>query len=120
MYSPPKVAGVLSGLGGKSSVAAAAKGQAMQAAAQRGLDRTQQDQKMAVDQMQQQSQQRQQQAQNYARGAANDSQFRTEVGNMRTRRQAFDIGMAFDYAALRNRQQMNLKQALLNNFAREF
>lgn len=111
---------LLSGLGQKGSVAAFGKGQAMKAAADLGLERQKANQQLGVEQMQQQSQLRQQQNSNTARQAQNKLQERSAADDLAGRQRLFDVGMNFDYAQLQKRQQMNLRQALLNQAARDF
>jgi hypothetical protein len=124
MYQTPSGSspkrGLLSGMTAKGDVAAAGKGRAMQEAASMGMETAQQNQQMAMQQMQDQSQQRQREAQIRGRQDDTDTQARIQAGGLDNRRQAFDIGRQFDYAALQRRQSLNLQQALLNNMAREF
>lgn len=109
---------LLSGLSPKASQFA--KGQAMQAASGLNMDREQKNQDFALKQMQDDSQQRQQAARNSAQAATNASQERTQRRQMDTQRAAFDVGMQFDYDALRKRQQLQLQQTLLNGLAKDF
>lgn len=112
---------LLSGLAKKpGDVGAFAKGQAMANAADLNMQREQQNQKMGVEQMQADSQMRQQQNRNQMERATNDVQQRVAQGALDSRKNVFDKGMAFDYAGLQKRQQINLQQALLNNMARDF
>lgn len=117
-FAPGK--SLLSGLSKKPNVSAYGKGQAMGAAADLGLDREQQNQKFAVQQMQADSEQRLGESKNRAARHGNAAQERTAAGEMASRRQQFDTGMAFDYAALRKRQSLNLQQSLLGGIARDF
>lgn len=111
---------LLSGLSKKGGdVGAFAKGQAMANAAGLNMDRQQQNQEMGVRQMQADSQMRQQQNQNQMRRATNGVAERVASGALASRQRVFDTGMNFDYAGLQKRQNMNLQQALLNNFARD-
>jgi hypothetical protein len=111
---------LLSGLSKKGGdVGAFAKGRAMANAAGLNMDRQQQNQEMGVRQMQADSQMRQQQNQNQMRRATNEVAERTAGGALDARQRVFDTGMNFDYAGLQKRQNMNLQQALLNNFARD-
>lgn len=112
---------LLSGLSKKGGdVGAFAKGQAMANAAGLNMDRQQQNQEMGVKQMQADSQMRQQQNQNQMQKATNQVAERVASGALDSRKKVFDTGMNFDYAGLQKRQNMNIQQALLNNFAREF
>lgn len=112
---------LLSGLTKKTGDAGAfGKGQAMAAAAGLNMDREQKNQEFGLQQMKDDSQLRQQGNQNMNRRALNDVDARMQKGALDSRKSVFDTGMNFDYAALRKRQQMNLRQALLNNMARDF
>ena len=111
---------LLSGLSKKPDAGAFAKGKAMADASGLAMDREQKNQELGMQQMQQQSQQRQQESANSARRAGNESQERMQGAEMDNRRNTFNIGMNFDYASLRRRNQLNLQQSLLNNAARDF
>lgn len=117
-FNPGK--SLLSGLSKKPNVGEYGKGLGMAAAADMGLAREQQNQKFATQQMQADSEQRLGESKNRAARLGNATQERTAAGEMASRRQQFDTGMAFDYAALRKRQSLNLQQALLNGIARDF
>ena len=117
-FTPGK--SLLSGLSKKPNVSAYGKGLAMGAAADLGLEREQQNQKFGVQQMQADSEQRLGESKNRAARAGNAAQERTAGGELAARRQQFDTGMAFDYAALRRRQSLNLQQALMGGIARDF
>ena len=118
-FNPSK--SLLAGLSKKPGDAGAfAKGQAMSNAADLNLKRQEQNQQSSVQQMQDESRLRQQGNQNQAEKATNQIQERTANGSLASRRNVFNKGMEFDYAALQKRQQMNLRQALLNNMARDF
>lgn len=118
-FNPGK--SLLSGLAKKPGDAGAfATGQAMSNAADLNLAREKQNQSMGVQQMQADSQMRQQQNQNQTARATNEVQERTARSALDTRRQVFDAGMAFDYAGLQKRKNMQLQQTLLNNLARDF
>lgn len=117
-FAPAK--SLLSGLGRNRDVSAFAKGQQMQNDSAMGMDRAQKQQEMGVSQMQEDAQQRQRTAQNYASRAANESQERVAGAQLDNRRNVFNVGMAFDYAALQRRNQLNLQQALLSGAARDF
>lgn len=108
---------LLSGLKSKSPFA---KGQAMQAAAGLDMDRASKNQEFASKQMQDESQQRQQAARNSAQAASNESQERMQRQQQNADAGVFDMGMRFNYAQLANGQQLRLRQALLNNIARDF
>lgn len=112
--------GLLSGLSKKGDVGAYAKGTAMKDAAGLNMDRQSQNQEFGVQQMQQQAQLRQQGSQNKAQRAGNESQERMRAADLESRRQVFDTGMGYDYAALRKRQQNQLQQTILNGLARSF
>jgi hypothetical protein len=112
--------GLLSGLSKKGDVGAFSKGLAMRDAASLGMERDQQNQDAGVKQMQQSSQLRQQSATNASRRAENEAQESTRASNLSNRRQVFDIGLNYDYSALRRRQQNQLQQTILNGLAREF
>lgn len=112
---------LLSGLTKKTGDAGAfGKGQAMAAAAGLNMDREQKNQEFGVQQMKEDSQLRQQGNQNMNQRALNDVDARMQKGALASRKAVFDTGMNFDYASLQKRQQMNLRQALLNNMARDF
>lgn len=117
-FTPGK--SLLSGLSKKPNVGAYGKGLGMEAAADMGLAREQQNQKFASQQMANDSRQRMAEAQNNAARAGNAVQERTAAGNLASQRQQFNTNMAFDYGALRKRQSLNLQQALLNGMARDF
>lgn len=112
--------GLLSGLSKKGDVGAFAKGQAMADAAGLNMDRQKANQDFGVEQMKQDSQLRQQDNQNMNRKAVNQMQENTAQGQMDSRKQVFNTGMNFDYAALRKRQQNQLQQSILNNLSRDF
>jgi len=117
MYQQPQQntgKSVLSGLRPSGDAAAYGKGQVMAGMAGLNLERAQSDQQSSVQQMQADSSLRRQQNQNQAQRAGNESQERMAKGSMQNRKAVFDMGMDFDYAGLRKRQNMNLKQALLN------
>lgn len=112
---------LLTGLAKKpGDVGAFAKGQAMANAADLNFQRAQNDQQTGVQQMKAESGLRQQGNQNQAQRAGNEVQERVAKGGLQSRQAVFNTGMDFDYATLRKRQQMNLRQALLNNMARDF
>ena len=111
---------LLSGLSPKPNVGAYAKGKAMQAASGLEMDREAQNQKMGVQQMQQDSQQRQQQNQTSAQRGANESRERMQGAELDSRRSVFDVGNQFNYATLQRRNQINLQQSVLNGLARSF
>lgn len=110
---------VLSGLRVGGDAGAFAKGQGMASAADLNLSAEQQNQQTGVNQMQADSQLRQQGNQNQARRAQNEVQERTAKGALDSRRAVFDTTMDFNYAGLRKQNQLRLRQALLNNVARE-
>lgn len=112
--------GLLSGLSKKGDVGAYAKGTAMKDAAGLNMDRQSKNQEFGVQQMQQQAQLRQQGSQNKAQRAGNEAQERMRAADLEGRRQVFDTGMGYDYAALRKRQQNQLQQTILNGLARSF
>ena len=112
--------GLLSGLSKKGDVGAFAKGLAMKDAAGLNMERQSQNQEFGVQQMQQQAQLRQQGSQNKAQRAGNESQERMRAADLEGRRQVFDTGLGYDYAALRKRQQNQLQQTILNGLARSF
>lgn len=112
--------GLLSGLSKKGDVGAYAKGTAMRDAAGLNMDRQSQNQEFGVQQMQQQAQMRQKDTQNKAQKAENDTQFRMQGADLENRRKVFETSMDFDYAALRRRQQNQLRQTVLNGLARSF
>lgn len=111
---------LLSGLSKKGDVGAFAKGQAMADAAGLNMDRQKSNQDFGVEQMKQDSQLRQQGNQNMNNRALNGVQESTAKGALDSRRNVFNTGMNFDYAALQKRQQTQLQQSLLNNLARDF
>lgn len=111
---------LLSGLSKKGDVGAFAKGQAMADAAGLNMDRQKSNQDFGVEQMKQDSQLRQQGNQNMNSRALNGVQESTAKGALDSRRNVFNTGMNFDYAALQKRQQTQLQQSLLNNLARDF
>jgi hypothetical protein len=111
---------LLSGLSKKGDAGAFAHGQAMSASADLNLEREQQNQEAGVRQMQEDSQQRQREAQNKTTRLQNDAQIRTRKGDLQSRKNVFNTGMAFDYASLNKRRQTALQQALLNGLARDF
>jgi len=111
---------VLSGLRGKGDAGAFAKGQGMAAAAGLNLEAANQNQQLGMQQMQDESGLRQKESQNKAQRAENDSQARMMKGALDNRRSAFDTNMAFDYAGLRKRQNLQIQQALLNGVMRDF
>lgn len=111
---------LLSGLSKKGDAGAFARGQAMSSAADLNLEAAKQNQEAGVRQMQEDSQQRQRDAQNKTARLSNDTQIRTRQGDLQSRKNVFDTSMAFDYASLNKRRDINLKQALLNNMARDF
>lgn len=111
---------LLSGLSRKGDAGAFGYGQAMSSAADLNLDREQKNQQLGVQQMQEESQQRQRDSQNKTSRLQNDAQARTQQGALQSRRNTFNTSMAFDYAAMNKRRQLNLQQALLNNMARDF
>jgi len=113
-------ASVLSGLNKKGPVGQFAAGQAMSSAANLNMNRDQANQKFGVEQMQEQSQQRQRDAQNRTTQANNAAEMRMRQGDLDSRSRVFDTSMDFDYAGLNRRRQLNLQQALLNDFARDF
>lgn len=120
---PPPVApkkSLLSGLAPDRNVAAFAKGQQMQNAATMGMDRAQKQQEMGVSQMQEDAQQRQRTAQNYTTRAGNEAQERTAGASIDNRRNVFNVGMDFSYAALQRRKALDIQQSLLNGAARDF
>ena len=91
----------------------------MAAAAGLNLEAENQNQQFGLQQMQDESSMRQKDSQNKSQRAENESQGRMMKGALDSRKNVFDTSMNFDYASLRKRQQMNLQQALLNNFAKE-
>jgi|688.fasta_scaffold2041463_1 hypothetical protein len=111
---------LLSGLAPDRNVTAFAKGQQMQASAAMGMDRAQKQQEMGVSQMQEDAQQRQRTAQNYTSRFGNEAQERNAAANLDNRRNVFDLGMNFSYAALQRNKNLNLQQALFNSAARNF
>lgn len=118
-FNPGK--SLLSGLAKRPGDAGAfATGQAMAGAADLNLSREQQNQQAGVEQMQADSRLRQQNNQNQAQRGQNEVQERVAQGALDSRRTVFDKGLEFDYAGLRKRKQMNIRQALLNSMAREF
>jgi len=117
-FSPNK--SLLSGLSRKGDVGAYGKGLGMQAAADMNLNREQQNQQFATQQMEVESRQRMADSQNKAQRAENNVRERTAAGELANRRQVFDLGQVFDYAALQNRQRLNLRQALISGMARDF
>lgn len=117
-FTPSK--SLLSGLSQKGDVGAYGKGLGMQAAADMNLNREQQNQQFATQQMETESRQRMADSQTKAQRAENNVRERTATGDLANRRQVFDMGQVFDYAALRNRQALNLRQALINGIARDF
>ncbi len=110
---------LLSGLNTKGPAGAMAKGMAMSAAADAGLKRETQNQEFGASQAQKDSQLRQQAAGIAAQSAQNASKQRMGSADLGSQGRAFDISMQSDYAQLRKRQEMNIRQALLNQFARE-
>jgi hypothetical protein len=120
---PPSAApkkSLLSGLAPDPNVSAFAKGQQMQATAAMGMDRAQKQQEMGVNQMQEDAQQRQRTAQNYTSRFGNEAQERTAGASLDNRRNVFNLGMDFNYAALQRNKNLNLQQALLSGAARDF
>jgi hypothetical protein len=109
---------VLSGLSRKASPLA--KGRAMQAGADLGMEREKSAQELSLQRMQDESQQRQTGARNAAQQASNASQERQQSGALASRGSVFDMGVGFDYAGLQKRRQLNLQQSLLNGLARDF
>lgn len=118
MYQSPAGAtpgkSVLAGLRPSGDVGAFAKGQSMAGMAGVNLDRAQNTQQAGVQQMQADSSLRRQQNQNQAQRAENEVQEGMAKGALQSRQNVFNTGMNFDYAGLRKRQQMNIRQALLN------
>lgn len=113
--------GLLAGLTKRSGDAAAfGKGKAMAAQSELGLGQAMKDQELGLQQMRDDSQLRQQDSQNKAQRLGNESEARVQKAGLDSRRQVFETGMNFDYAALQKRQQMQLRQALLNGIARDF
>jgi hypothetical protein len=111
---------LLAGLSRKGDAGAAAYGQAMAGAAGLNMDRAQQNQKMAVEQMQQDGQQRMLANQNQTKQASNMSREFIARGDMRNRGIVQDIGFSYDSAAQQQRQQTQFQQMLLNAVARMF
>ena len=111
---------LLAGLSRKGDAGAMAYGQAMSGAAGLNMDREQQNQKMAVEQMQQDSQQRMLANQNQTKQAGNMSREFIARGDMRNRGQVMDIGFNWESAAQRQRQQTQFQQMLLNGISRMF
>lgn len=121
MYGAAPKQGVLGGLNKPSpSVAAFAKAKQMEAAAGLGMDREQKAQERGLQQMQDDSSLRQRENQNSAQRASNDIEARVQQGSLDSRRNVFNASQNYDYAALQKRQQVQMKQALLNNLARSF
>jgi hypothetical protein len=114
-------AGILGGLTKKSGAAGAyGKGLGMAAAAGLNMDREKKNQEFGLQQMKDESQLRQQGNQNMAQRAGNESEARMQRGAIGSRQNVFNNSMNYDYAALQKRQDMQLRQALLNNVARDF
>lgn len=109
--------GLLSGLSSKSPFA---KGQAMQAAAGLEMDRQKQNQDFAVKQMKDESENRQQQNRLAAQRASSGSQERMKAADLTAQRNMFDMNMRYDYSQRLKQKDLQLKQALLNNYARDF
>lgn len=122
MFTPTKPAAkpLLSGLSPSPNVAAAAKGQQMQGQAALGMERAQQQQESALNSAQGEVQRRAQSSRNAASRFGNEMQEGIANAQQDTRRNVFDVGMGFDYAALQRRNQLNLRQSLLNGIARDF
>lgn len=110
---------VLSGLRGKGDAGAFAKAQGMSAAAGLNLDAANQNQQFGLQQMQDDSSLRQKDSQNKSQRADNESQGRMMKGALDSRKSVFDTNMAFDYAGLRKRRDLQIQQALLNTMTRE-
>lgn len=113
--------GILSGLTKRSGDAGAfGKGQAFAAQAGLGLEQANKDQEYGVQQMQADSQLRQQDNQNKGQRLGNEMEARMQDNANKSRSAVFNTSMDFDYAALKKQQNMRLRQALLNNVARDF
>lgn len=117
-FSPNK--SLLSGLSRKPGVREYGKALGMQAAADLNLDREQQNQRLATQQMETESRQRMADAQSKAQTAENAARERSAAGDINARYQTFNAGEMFDYEALRRRPAMNLRQALISGIARDF
>lgn len=115
---PPPGRSLLSGL--NPNVSAFGKGQQMQSAAELGVDRAQKQQEMSLGSAQSDIQRRMQSSRHAANRFGNEAQERTTGAQLDNRRQVFDMGMNFDYAALQRRNALNLRQSLFNNVARDF
>ena len=119
-FNPGK--GLLSGLKGsrKSPAGQMAYGQAMAGAADLNLQKSKQDAQFGMQQLEGEQGLRQAKAQQNARQDVANTQQRTEEAAFENRKDVFDTNMRFSYDQLRKRQQMNLRQALLNQVARSY
>lgn len=113
---------LLSGLKGKRNTAAGqmAYGQAMAGAADMNLARENQNADFGMKQFEADQGLRQAKAQNSAKQQIANTGHRVDKAGLANRKAVFDTNMRFSYDQLRKRQQMNLRQALLNQVARSF
>lgn len=106
--------GLLSGLRpGGTPAQQAAYGAGMAELAGVGLQRAQENQAAAGDQMQNESRQRMVGSQNRAQRAGNESEERMARGSLGNRQRVFNINNRFGYAALNKQRQVRNQQAVL-------
>lgn len=105
---------------GGQAASQAAAGAGMAGAAALNMDRAKSNQDLGVQNMQAESQQRQQNAQTQTQRGGNESQARIQGGELANRKSTFDMGMAFSYAELHKRKQIQRQQSILSGLAKEF
>lgn len=106
--------GLLAGLRpGGTPAQQAAYGAGMSELASAGLQRAQENQAAAGDQMQNESRQRMAGSQNRAQRAGNESEERMARGSLGNRQKVFNINNRFGYAALNKQRQVRNQQAVL-------
>lgn len=119
-FNPGK--GLLSGLKGGRNTAAGqmAYGQSMAGAADLNLQKSKQDADFGMQQLEAEQGLRQAKSKQNVQQQLANAQQRTDAAALKNRQGVFNTNMAFSYGQLRRRQQMNLRQALLNQASRSF